>query len=151
MEKSPRRYAPSFVLAVAIVVIAVAVGIWRFAFPANGVHGSERVVREFASDVAKQLGPLRRELRRQAESHPADAASLEDALEKLDRARDRAIEDVERLAEEASIEIEGMSGVSLRTQDNRLDRIDRRRREALQSIDAMVSEARRRLQPEAES
>ncbi|HYD46985.1 MAG TPA: hypothetical protein VEB21_01490 [Terriglobales bacterium] len=142
---SVRQWSPSFVVAITLLVAGAAgVVVWQLWRP-NDVAASEQVVRELAAGIAKQVGPFRRQLRRITNAPAISPDESAQAVRKVDELAADAIDRIEQLEEEASAQIEAMSGISLKTQDNRLGRIEDRVREGIGAIKTAADEAKMSL------
>lgn len=141
------KTAPSFIAAVAILVLGV-VGYlaWDILRP-SPVARSEMVVREFSAAAASELSGLRRALRDTVAQYKSDPAAARAAM-----ADDAAVvrENIEDLANAARDDLGYIEGIGLRTQDNRLQRIKTREADALSRIDGLIADARSKLPPEPE-
>ena len=140
------KNSPSFVIAVAVTIVAVVgYAAWQRWRP-NPVRQSDRIVREFARDSRDLVRSYRRALRamqRDLGSEPGDAARIEAAIETQ---TDVAIEALEGLAEDTEARLDEMDGISLRTLRNRVGRVRKRREEARTMIYEEASHARSELQ-----
>lgn len=142
------RTAPSFIATIVVIVLLVAGylawDIWR---PSGGAR-SEQVVREFGSDAAAEIGPLRRALREQTQRYKADPSSVDEVRKAIDDLAADARAKIEQLADAAREEIEMMEGIGLRTQENRLNRVRDHKADAESRIASLVDEARAKLPEE---
>lgn len=145
---SSGKTAPSFIATMAaLALLVVGYFAWEIYRP-NPIARSEMVVREFNSNAAAEIGPLRRALRDEVRRYKSDPDSLEDVRDVIDDLIAEARTNIEYLADGARDEIEMIGGIGLRTQENRLGRVRRVKADALSRIDRLASETRAKLQEE---
>lgn len=140
-----RQWSPSFIVAVTLLVAGTVGYIGWHLWRPNDVVASEQVVRRFAGAVAKEVGPLRRKLRRLTGAATMTEAERTAAAKQLEELADDANDRIDQLVEDASSEIEAMDRISVKTQDNRINRIEDRAQEARAAITAAVTEAKQSL------
>ncbi len=144
------KTAPSFIAAVAILVLVI-VGyvLWGILRP-TPIARSEMIVRDFTAAVAGELGPLRRALREEVGRYESNPSAVDSVRTTIDERADEAREAIEILASDAIDQLTMLEGIGLQTQDNRLQRIKKRQAEGEERIDSLVAEARDKL-PRKES
>jgi hypothetical protein len=139
------KTAPSFIAAIALVVLVIGGYIaWGILRP-NPIARSEMVVRDFSAAAAGELGSLRRALREELARYTADPSKLDSVRATIDEHADEVREELEMLANDAIDQLTMIEGIGLQTQDNRLQRIKKRRAEAEARLDDLVAEAREKL------
>ncbi len=144
MLSSRGASSPSFIAAVAIVVVGVGgYGLWTFLRPSPHAS-SETVVREFARDAGREVSTLRRELRGIKAKGSGD---VDAALAAVDKEAEKAVEQLEARGDEARDELAELE-IAIGTQRNRLQRIETREKEAKELITGLVEEAKGRLRGE---
>ncbi len=145
MLSSRGASSPSFIAAVAIVVVGVGgYGLWTFLRPSPHAS-SETVVREFARDAGREVSTLRRELR--GIKAKGGGGNVEAALAAVDKEAEKAVEQLEARGDEARDELAELD-IAIGTQRNRLQRIETREKEAKELITGLVEEAKGRLRGE---
>ncbi|MFN8641545.1 MAG: hypothetical protein U0802_07780 [Candidatus Binatia bacterium] len=124
------RASGSFLISVAVVVLAVGGYLaWTFLRP-DPYALSERVVRDARRALASEV----REFRRDAEIAVRDVRKQNgDAAAAVDAAADKARRDLDEVIDAARRQL-GEIDVELRTQRNRMDRIETRAQEAREMI-----------------
>jgi len=129
------RSSPSFLIAVALVVLTGAgyVG-WRIWRP-NPSRESERVVRQFAKEAGREIGALRRALRKLKVEGKASVAAIDRRAAEVRKA-------LEGRAEAARTRIENIEDLGWRTLRNREGRIDKRLAETEQFLKEVVADAK---------
>ena len=144
MLSSRGASSPSFIAAVAIVVVGVGgYGLWTFLRPSPHAS-SETVVREFARDAGREVSTLRRELRG---IKAKGSGEVDAALAAVDKEAEKAVEQLEARGDEARDELAELD-IAIGTQRNRLQRIETREKEAKELITGLVEEAKGRLRGE---
>jgi len=142
-----RESSPSFLIAVALVVLTVTGYVaWRV-FRPNQVKQSDRIARGFARDAARLVGAYRRSLldvTRTSGGHPADTAKAEAEIEGR---TEETLRTLRKSADAAQARLDEMEGISLRTLRNRLDRIRTRLEEATTMVHEEEARARLALRP----
>jgi hypothetical protein len=136
------KTAPSFIAAVALLVLAI-VGyvLWGILRP-TPIARSEMIVRDFTAAVAGELGPLRRALREEVARYEANPSTVDSVRAAIDERADEAREKVEMLADDAIDQLSMLEGIGLQTQENRLQRIKKRQAEGEERVESLVAEAR---------
>lgn len=135
------RSSPSFLIAVTLLLVAIAAYLgWRIWSPTD-VTRSERIVRQFAKDVAVEVKSYRRELRRLLDRSEPSLREDEFAR-RLESTRMQVLGRVSALAESARQRIDDLERVSLKTQQNRWRRIQKRVDEAEAMIAELTAEMR---------
>lgn len=145
---SAGKTAPSFIITILLLVVAV-VGYlaWGILSP-SPVARSEMVVRDFSAAAASELSALRRALREDLEQYESAPDKADEVRAAIDEDAEAAAESIADMADEARDEIGLIDGIGLRTQDNRLNRIKKREADALSRAEILAAEARAKLAPE---
>jgi chromosome segregation ATPase len=126
------------------VIGVVGYGAWSYLRPSQHAQ-SERLVREFARSVGKEVNNFRRQARKIARDKQASPDELEAAVTALDERAEKAIERIEEHADEARDELVSLD-IAIPTQRNRGRRLDTREEEARAEIAGLAAEAKSRLQ-----
>lgn len=144
-----RSWSPSFKVAVGLLVVAVIGYAAWYVFKPNPIARSEMVVRQFDRAVGEKSGPFRaavREVQRSAGATAELRQAARDRIDTLAREMNDAIED---LTDQAVSDVESISGIGLRTQENRLGRIRRISLEGRARVGQIVAEAKAALATDA--
>lgn len=152
MQASSGRTSPSFIVAVAVVLLAVG-GYVAWQMRSGGSHGaSDEIVRDFVSAVGRDTAEYRRSLGAAVALERPTAESLQAAIAKVDAAAADVSAKVEAQAETTRGRLEALEDLPVRTLRNRLARIDKRLQESKDFIAELAKSTKERLgQPSAKS
>ena len=144
MSRASGRSSPSFVFVVgALVASVLAYGLWSYLRPSPHAR-SEHLVRELARTLGREVNAFRREMRSVAAEKPADPQARGAALESIDKRTEKAIERVEKHADDARDEMAEWD-IPIRTQRNRNQRLGTREEEAKELIHGIAEETKAKL------
>ena len=140
-----RRTSTSFLVAVAIAIFAT-VGYfgWQYVAP-NPSGESELIVRNLSAAIAAEMGPFRRALREVERGARGSAEARREAVQKIDDMAQDVSDRIVDLADQATTDVELVSGISLSTQENRLARVRRMSLEGRARVGQMVAETKAAL------
>jgi hypothetical protein len=142
---SSGRSSPSFLIGVSVLVIGVVgYAVWSYLGPTQHVQ-SERLVREFARSVGKEVNDFRRQARKVVRKEHGGPDELAAAMAAIDERAEETIERIEELTDQARDELVKLD-LAIPTQRNRSRRLDTREEEAREEISGLAAEAKSRLQ-----
>lgn len=144
---SGARSSPSFLIAISILILGiVGYGAWSYLRPNENVR-SERVVRQFARAVGKEVNSFRRRTRQVVRKKHASSEEVAKAMAKIDDDAEKTMDEIQERADQARDELVSLD-IEIRTQRNRSRRLDTREDEARAEIAGLATEAKSRLQGE---
>jgi len=147
---SNQRTSPSFIFAVAVIVIAI-VGYlgWRYVAP-NASGNSEMIVRSLSAAIAAEMGPFRRSLREIEREARGSESAKRAAQQRIDDLAQDVIDKIVDLADQAATDVEMVAGIAMNTQENRLTRVRRLSLEGRARVGQLVAEAKLALATDAQ-
>jgi chromosome segregation ATPase len=141
------RSSPSFLIGISVLVIgAVSYGAWSYLRPSQNAR-SERLVREFARGVGKEVNEFRRQARKIAHKKHAGPKEVEAALAAIDDTAAKTIDRIEEQADQIRDELVQLD-IAIPTQRKRSRRLDTREEEAREEISGLATEAKSTLRGE---
>lgn len=129
-----------------LLVGIVGYAAWSYLRPSQHVQ-SERLVREFARTVGKEVNAFRRQTRKIVRKEHAGPDEVAAAMAAIDDDAEKTIERIEEHADQARDELVSLD-IAIRTQRNRSRRLDTREEEAREEISGLAAEAKSRLRGE---
>jgi hypothetical protein len=144
---SSRRSSPSFLIGISVLVIGViGYAAWSYLRPSEHVQ-SERLVRDFARSVGKEVNAFRRQTRTIVRKEHEAPEELAAAMAAIDERAEETMQRIEEHADQSRDELVQLD-IAIRTQRNRTRRLDTREEEAREEISGLAAEAKSRLQGE---